>query len=165
MDGETKICGVVCECGPEHEPLACGFPKGHAGPHAWASLPTWTQRWPHEREDFVRGWSEGWECARLKADGFVPPPSEVREALTFAGFSDELIAAVLSEHPEPQRITHGRHCICSACAAQDWSEPQLAPCGMHGPSCPAVYAPLGGAGALVHNPGARAESRRAPGDG
>jgi len=45
MDGETKICGVVCECGPEHEPLACGFPKGHAGPHAWASLPTWTQRW------------------------------------------------------------------------------------------------------------------------
>jgi hypothetical protein len=51
--------------------------------------------------------------------------------------------------PEPDeggRITHGRHCTCSACARQDWSEPQLAACGMHGPSCRPVYAPLGPAG-------------------
>lgn len=48
-----------------------------------------------------------------------------------------------------ERITHGRHCLCSACAAQDWAEPQLAPCGMHGPSCPPVYAPLGAAGDSV----------------
>lgn len=43
---------------------------------------------------------------------------------------------------DEKRVTHGRHCVCSACAAQDWSEPQLAPCGMHGPSCPPVYAPF-----------------------
>lgn len=45
-----------------------------------------------------------------------------------------------------ERISHGRHCICSACAAQDWAEPGLAHCGMHGESCPPVYAPLGAAG-------------------
>lgn len=34
------ICGIVCECGPNGEPLACGWPEGHSGPHAWADLPT-----------------------------------------------------------------------------------------------------------------------------
>jgi hypothetical protein len=40
------------------------------------------------------------------------------------------------------RVTHGRHCPCSACAREDWSNPALAHCGMHGPACPGVYAPL-----------------------
>lgn len=40
------------------------------------------------------------------------------------------------------RLTHGRHCPCSACAHQDWSEPQLAPCGMHGHSCARIYQPI-----------------------
>lgn len=44
-------------------------------------------------------------------------------------------------HEEPA-LTHGRHCACSACAQEDWTNPKLAACGMHGPSCPAVYAPL-----------------------
>lgn len=48
-----------------------------------------------------------------------------------------------------QRVTHGRHCVCSACTAQDWSEPQLAACGMHGPSCLPRYAPLAGAGDVL----------------
>lgn len=48
-----------------------------------------------------------------------------------------------------QRITHGRHCVCSACAQEDWTNPQLAPCGMHGSSCPREYAPLGAAGDIV----------------
>jgi hypothetical protein len=48
-----------------------------------------------------------------------------------------------------ERVTHGRHCICSACAAQDWAEPGLAACGMHGPSCPPVYAPIGPAGQRI----------------
>jgi hypothetical protein len=56
--------------------------------------------------------------------------------------------------PEAERITHGRHCVCSACAAQDWAEPGLAPCGMHGPSCPPVYAPLGAPGNVVCGPNA-----------
>lgn len=39
-------------------------------------------------------------------------------------------------------LTHGRHCPCSACAREDWTNPALADCGMHGPSCPRVYAPF-----------------------
>lgn len=42
---ETGICGVVCNCGPNREPLACGFEPHDDGPHSWASLPTWTERW------------------------------------------------------------------------------------------------------------------------
>lgn len=57
----------------------------------------------HEREDFVRGWSEGWQCACLKADGSLPPQSQVREALTFAGFADELIDVALAEDAEPRQ--------------------------------------------------------------
>jgi hypothetical protein len=54
-------------------------------------------------------------------------------------------------------VTHGRHCICSACAAQDWAEPALAPCGMHGPSCAPAYAPLGAAGDVVRRPSTTSE--------
>ena len=57
--------------------------------------------------------------------------------------------AALSDTQAGERITHGRHCTCTPCAAQDWTEPQLAPCGMHGPDCPAEYQPLGGAGTYV----------------
>ena len=49
-------------------------------------------------------------------------------------------------HP---RITHGRHCTCSACAREDWTNPDLAPCGMHGEDCLALYQPLGFAGDTV----------------
>jgi hypothetical protein len=34
------ICGIVSESGPNREPLACGYKKGHVGAHAWYSLPT-----------------------------------------------------------------------------------------------------------------------------
>jgi ribosomal protein L37E len=37
------ICGIVSYSGAKGEPLACGFPAGHAGNHAWATLPTFTQ--------------------------------------------------------------------------------------------------------------------------
>lgn len=46
-------------------------------------------------------------------------------------------------------VTHGRHCTCSACAREDWTNADLAPCGMHGEDCPALYQPLAGAGELV----------------
>lgn len=39
----TNICGIICNCGPNGEPLACGYLPGHEGPHAWATLPTWPQ--------------------------------------------------------------------------------------------------------------------------
>jgi hypothetical protein len=47
--------------------------------------------------------------------------------------------ARLARTPEP--VTHGRHCPCTACSREDWTSPHLAPCGMHGPSCPPAYAP------------------------
>ena len=40
MPDEHGICGVLCAAGRHGEPLACGFPKGHKGKHAWATLPT-----------------------------------------------------------------------------------------------------------------------------
>lgn len=44
------------------------------------------------------------------------------------------------EHCQPHatgsRVTHGRHCSCTPCRAQDWSDPGLAPCGMHPDGCP-----------------------------
>lgn len=43
----------------------------------------------------------------------------------------------------PSPATHGRHCTCSACAREDWTNPNLGACGMHGPGCPAVYDPYG----------------------
>ena len=43
-------------------------------------------------------------------------------------------------------MTHGRHCPCTGCANEDWTQDDLAPCGMHGPSCPNVYAPRLSAG-------------------
>ena len=45
-----------------------------------------------------------------------------------------------------RRITHGRHCTCSSCACEDWTSPELAPCGMHGESCAGMYQPYGRAG-------------------
>lgn len=44
------ICGVVSNSGAEGEPLACGFPVGHEGKHAWATLPTFI----HNVEAMVR---------------------------------------------------------------------------------------------------------------
>jgi hypothetical protein len=41
-----------------------------------------------------------------------------------------------------RRVTHGRHCPCSSCAREDWTNPQLGPCGMHGSACPPVYTPV-----------------------
>ena len=47
----SRICGVVCPCGAFGEPLACGLMKGHGGPHAWASLPTFIDG----RPSFTKG--------------------------------------------------------------------------------------------------------------
>jgi hypothetical protein len=64
--------------------------------------------------------------------------------------------AALAARGEPRR-THGRHCPCSACAREDWTNPNLAPCGMHGPSCPAIYDPYPKIAARedIERPGAR----------
>lgn len=47
-----------------------------------------------------------------------------------------------------KRVTHGRHCTCSACAQEDW--PRITgPCGLHGPDCPAAYQPIGPVGTVL----------------
>ncbi len=51
-----------------------------------------------------------------------------------------------------ETITHGRHCTCSACAREDWTDLRFV-CGMHGHECPHSYQPLGAAGeAVTTNP-------------
>lgn len=37
-----SICGLSGNYGAKGEPLACAYPRGHGGNHAWASLPTFT---------------------------------------------------------------------------------------------------------------------------
>ncbi len=39
---DRQICGIVSLSGPSMEPLACGYLLHHDGPHAWATLPTFT---------------------------------------------------------------------------------------------------------------------------
>ncbi len=34
------LCGVISHSGFYGEPLACGYARGHAGNHSWATLPT-----------------------------------------------------------------------------------------------------------------------------
>lgn len=62
---------------------------------------------------------------------------------------DKLLAGAAAAPARHVTVTHGRHCKCTACARQDWGEPGLACCGMHGPGCPPRYEPLGYAGQVV----------------
>lgn len=39
-DHRMKMCGVVCNCGPNGEPLACAYKERHSGEHSWATLRT-----------------------------------------------------------------------------------------------------------------------------
>jgi hypothetical protein len=68
-----------------------------------------------------------------------PEPGEL-DGIVAVNFDKGAIARTVLFTPE--RVTHGRHCPCSACAQEDWTNPKLAHCGMHGPSCPPVYAPI-----------------------
>lgn len=67
------------------------------------------------------------------------------EATTKYDVTDQF-EALAKKRAGVERITHGRHCTCSACAREDWTNADLAPCGMHGDDCPALYQPWGLAG-------------------
>lgn len=41
----VRTCTVSCPCGPNREPLRCGYKPGHKGGHSWATLPTFVR--PH----------------------------------------------------------------------------------------------------------------------
>lgn len=49
-DPRLRMCGTVCACGPNLEPLACGYPDEHDGPHSWATLPTFVAVPPEEKK-------------------------------------------------------------------------------------------------------------------
>ena len=61
----TTICGVVCNCGPNLEPLACGYRQGHGGPHAWSTLPTFGTIAPRKPAPPPRGYGIGGTMGRL----------------------------------------------------------------------------------------------------
>lgn len=42
----AEICGQGGNYGAFMEPIACGYPKHHEGPHAWATLPTFVNGVP-----------------------------------------------------------------------------------------------------------------------
>lgn len=84
MHEATGICGVVCAAGRHGEPLACGHPHGHAGDHAWGSLPTFVAGatneryrvhdvWLQRRAKDGRGWMTIARCAS---------PDDARELLS-----------------------------------------------------------------------------------
>lgn len=45
-DCQRPMCAVTSLSGALGEPLGCGFKQDHAGPHSWASLPTFLQSDP-----------------------------------------------------------------------------------------------------------------------
>lgn len=57
------------------------------------------------------------------------------------GTDDCYVLAALATPTVPAgpHVRHGRHCPCSACAREDWTNPDLAPCDYHGIAC--AYSP------------------------
>lgn len=60
----ASICGTICPCGPNGEPLACGYEQGHNGNHSWATLPTFL----NGRTALERAAIEYVEASRSEAD-------------------------------------------------------------------------------------------------
>ena len=89
--------------------------------------------------------------AHYPADVFTGSAEDVGTRLVVLARENQRLRAALSAERLTglRMVTHGRHCTCGACAAQDWTDPDLAPCGMHGPDCPALYQPWGTAGTYI----------------
>jgi len=48
-DPRRVLCGIVCNCGPHGEPLACAYTPNHSGGHSWAELPTFSNNEPRDQ--------------------------------------------------------------------------------------------------------------------
>ncbi|MFI0434093.1 MAG: hypothetical protein ACH36H_13245 [Candidatus Nanopelagicales bacterium] len=128
-------------------PIRCTLPAGHDGGHhdnegGWAALaaqPAAPE--PHSTTCLSRS-DDVCTCKPRPAQPAAPEkPSTAPDG--FYGASKDFWDALNPPAPEAEpRLTHGRHCRCTPCAREDWTRPDLAHCGMHGPSCPAVYAPF-----------------------
>lgn len=68
------VCGIVSNSGPDGEPLGCGYPAGHEGDHAWASLPT---SFKADLDELTRIASE----AQLRVAALTAENAALREAL------------------------------------------------------------------------------------
>lgn len=55
-----EICGIICNCGPNGEPLACGYKHDREGNHSWATLPTWRAH-PDERLKEIEAAMKDWQ--------------------------------------------------------------------------------------------------------
>jgi len=89
---------------------------------------------PHEGHSVIREeFEELWE--HVKADTGQSAAARA-EAIQLAAMAVRYVVDLCQP-----RVTHGRHCPCTACKQEDWTK-ITAPCGMHGPECPAVYAPV-----------------------
>lgn len=95
------------------------FPSFHSPHEGWAVIKEeLDELWKHVMENTACGQDARNEAIQIAAMG-------LRYALDLCG----------------PKHTHGRHCSCRACAAEDWPR-VTSPCGMHGPDCPAVYDPI-----------------------
>lgn len=99
--------------------------------------------------------------ALQQASAYIETPghgrTEARVMHRYVPVTAEAVAAEYSDlapsaGSSGTRITHGRHCMCTPCTNEDWTNPNLAHCGMHGPSCPPRYQPLGIAGQSAEQP-------------
>lgn len=61
----SQICGVICNCGANGEPLACGYLVGHEGKHSWASLPTFVHDVGQEQQGGNDTLARCKECGHL----------------------------------------------------------------------------------------------------
>jgi len=92
------------------------FPTFNSPHEGWAVIKEeLDELWKHVMENTARGQDARKEAIQIAAMG-------LRYALDLCG----------------PKLTHGRHCPCTACRQEDWTR-ITAPCGMHGPACPAVY--------------------------
>lgn len=99
-----SICAAPCTCTVENErdwTLGMRCPRHGESGSEFAMLRDEVERRRESVQlDRAKAWAEGWECARLTPDGDLRPVGEVREALSLAGFADDVIESALAElHP------------------------------------------------------------------
>ena len=88
-------------------------------------------------------------AAKALAEFYGDPEAWMAEDRRAATAVLSAVLPLIRSADERPRITHGRHCTCTPCRVEDWTNPALAPCGMHGKDCPREYQPWGAAGEYV----------------
>lgn len=100
----VRTCTVICNAGPNREPLRCGYKPSHKGEHSWATLPTFI-RPPDQpvevqkaktaltslladRGIAVIATPEWWTAACTSLGDDYPHVSSIRMALSSASFQE-----------------------------------------------------------------------------